>query len=163
MGYDLRTTEKNIQLYNQLSGRAGRFSNKSIIVYQTAHPFNETLGEVLENNPEKFLENELLVRQKKNLPPFSRLIALILSSQSSQESHRAAQEIKKRLIKIGDLEVLGPIESPIFKIKKRFRTRLLLRTKKNVLIQKNIRKIIDNLTISKKIKLTVDVDPINFS
>ena len=25
MGYDLRTTEKNIQLYNQLSGRAGRF------------------------------------------------------------------------------------------------------------------------------------------
>ena len=24
-GYDLRTTEKNIQLYNQLSGRAGRF------------------------------------------------------------------------------------------------------------------------------------------
>ena len=26
-GYDLRTTEKNIQLYNQLSGRAGRFSN----------------------------------------------------------------------------------------------------------------------------------------
>jgi primosomal protein N' (replication factor Y) len=88
---------------------------------------------------------------------------LILSSQSSQESYRAAQEIKKRLIKIDNLEVLGPIESPIFKIKKRFRTRLLLRTKKNVLIQKNIRKIIDNLTISKKIKLTVDVDPINFS
>ena len=25
MGYDLRTTEKNIQLYNQLSGRAGKF------------------------------------------------------------------------------------------------------------------------------------------
>ena len=88
---------------------------------------------------------------------------MILSSQSSQESYRAAQEIKKRLIKIDNLEVLGPIESPIFKIKKRFRTRLLLRTKKNVLIQKNIRKIIDNLTISKKIKLTVDVDPINFS
>ena len=26
MGFDLRSTEKNIQLYNQLSGRAGRFS-----------------------------------------------------------------------------------------------------------------------------------------
>ena len=25
-GFDLRTTEKNIQLYHQLSGRAGRFS-----------------------------------------------------------------------------------------------------------------------------------------
>ena len=40
-GYDLRTTEKNIQLYNQLSGRAGRFSNESIIVYQTINPNNE--------------------------------------------------------------------------------------------------------------------------
>ena len=27
-GYDLRTTEKNIQLYNQLSGRAGRFDKR---------------------------------------------------------------------------------------------------------------------------------------
>ena len=34
-GYDLRTTEKNIQLYHQLSGRAGRFSSKSLIIYQT--------------------------------------------------------------------------------------------------------------------------------
>ena len=29
-GYDLRTTEKNIQLYHQLSGRAGRFSSKTL-------------------------------------------------------------------------------------------------------------------------------------
>ena len=29
-GYDLRTTEKNIQLYHQLSGRAGRFSSEII-------------------------------------------------------------------------------------------------------------------------------------
>ena len=65
MGYDLRTTEKNIQLYNQLSGRAGRFSNKSTIVYQTITPLNETLKDVLENNPEKFLSNELIVRKKK--------------------------------------------------------------------------------------------------
>ena len=34
-GYDLRTTEKNIQLYHQLSGRAGRFSSKSLIIYQS--------------------------------------------------------------------------------------------------------------------------------
>ena len=37
-GYDLRTTEKNIQLYHQLSGRAGRFSSESLIIYQTFKP-----------------------------------------------------------------------------------------------------------------------------
>ena len=163
MGYDLRTTEKNIQLYNQLSGRAGRFSNKSLIVYQTLTPLNETLKDVLENNPEKFLNNELIVRKNKNLPPFSRLISLIISSNSSQDSFRAAQEIKKKLSVINQLEVLGPVDSPIFKIKKKYRTRLLLRSKNISLIQKNVDKILQNLIISKKIKLIVDVDPINFA
>ena len=163
MGYDLRTTEKNIQLYNQLSGRAGRFSNKSTIIYQTATPFNETLKDVLENNPEKFLNNELIIRKNKNLPPYSRLIALIISANSSQDSFRAAQEIKKKLSTISQLDVLGPVDSPIFKVKKKYRTRLLLRSKNSNLIQKSVGKILENLTISKKIKLTVDVDPINFA
>jgi len=163
MGYDLRTTEKNIQLYNQLSGRAGRFSKKSTIIYQTITPLNETLKDVLANNPEKFLSNELIVRKNKNLPPFSRLIALIISASSSQDSFRAAQEIKKKLNVLDELDVLGPVDSPIFRIKKKFRTRLLLRSKNNHLIQKKVGKIIENLTIAKKIKLTVDVDPINFA
>ena len=163
MGYDLRTTEKNIQLYNQLSGRAGRFSNNSLIIYQTATPLNETLKDVLENNPEKFLNNELRIRKNNNLPPFSRLIALIISSKSSQDSFRAAQEIKKKLTIINHLEVLGPVDSPIFKIKKKYRTRLLLRSKNTNLIQKNLGKVLQNLNISKKIKLIVDVDPINFA
>jgi len=163
MGYDLRTTEKNIQLYNQLSGRAGRFSSKSVIIYQTTTPLDETLKDVLENNPEKFLNNELIIRKNKNLPPYSRLIALIISANSSQDSFRAAQEIKKKLSAISQLDVLGPVDSPIFKVKKKYRTRLLLRSKNSSLIQKSVSKILDNLTISKKIKLMVDVDPINFA
>ena len=46
-GYDLRTTEKNIQLYHQLSGRAGRFSSESLIIYQTLTPHNNTLNELI--------------------------------------------------------------------------------------------------------------------
>ena len=119
--------------------------------------------DVLENNPEKFLNNELILRRNKNLPPFSRLISLIVSANSSQDSFRAAHEIKKKLSAISQLEVLGPVDSPIFKIRKKYRTRLLLRSKNTNLIQKNLGKVLQNLTISKKIKLIVDVDPINFA
>ena len=49
-GYDLRTTEKNIQLYHQLSGRAGRFSSDSLIVYQTLTPKDLTLNELIKDN-----------------------------------------------------------------------------------------------------------------
>ena len=162
-GYDLRTTEKNIQLYNQLSGRAGRFSSNSIIVYQTITPSHETLRDLLQNNPEKFLENELLVRKVNNLPPFKRLIAVVVSSNSKENSFLGAREIKKKIQTIEDLEVMGPVDSPVFKAKKMYRTRLLLRSKNEIFIQKKLIKVLDKMKISSKIKLTVDVDPINFT
>ena len=163
MGFDLRSTEKNIQLYNQLSGRAGRFSKDSLIIYQTLEPSGRTLNSVLENNQEKFLEEELHLRKEKNLPPFTRLIAIIVSSKNEKESFLEAQKIKRVLSSLRNVEIMGPVTSPIFKIKNKYRTRLLLRSNKDLFPQKKISKILRTINISKKIKLTVDVDPLNFS
>ena len=163
MGFDLRSTEKNIQLYNQLSGRAGRFSKDSLVIYQTFNPSDETLKDILENDPTKFLEDEIILRKEKNLPPFTRLIALIISSKNEKEGMIEAQKIKKNLSVLKYLEIMGPVSSPIFKIKNKYRTRLLLRSKSNLFVQKDIAKILKKINLSKKIKLTVDVDPQNFS
>tara|TARA_B100000886_G_scaffold199959_1_gene137904 strand:+ start:4955 stop:6898 length:1944 start_codon:yes stop_codon:yes gene_type:complete len=162
-GYDLRTTEKNIQLYHQLSGRAGRFSSKSLIIYQTLTPQNLTLNELTKNESEKLLKNELLLRERNKLPPFIRLIAIIISSKDQNLSLQGAREIKIKLNQIRELEVLGPVDSPLLKIKKNFRSRLLIRFNKGFLMQKKITAVLNRLKISSKIKLTVDVDPINFS
>ncbi len=162
-GYDLRTTEKNIQLYHQLSGRAGRFSSKSLIIYQTLNPNDITLNEIIKNKSDELLENELTLRKKNNLPPFIRLIALIVSSKNRSLSLQGAREIKLKLKEIDNLEVLGPVDSPLLKIKNNFRSRLLLRFNNKIFMQKKIVKVLNGLKISRKIKLTVDVDPINFS
>ncbi len=162
-GYDLRTTEKNIQLYHQLSGRAGRFNSNSLIIYQTFSPENETLNNLIKNNPEQFLENELILRKNNKLPPFYRLIAIIISSSSKDLSFQGAKEIKIKLNSIRDLEVMGPVDSPILRIKKNFRCRLLIRFSNSQLLQKKIANLLNNLKISSKIKLTVDVDPVNFT
>ncbi|MDA8764808.1 primosomal protein N' [Candidatus Pelagibacter bacterium] len=162
-GYDLRTTEKNIQLYHQLSGRAGRFSSESLIIYQTLTPEDSTLNELIKNKSEQLLKKELLTRKKNKLPPFVRLIAIIISSKQHDLSIKGAKEIKIQLKKINNIEVLGPVDSPLLKIKKKFRTRLLLRFRSGVMIQKKITNLLNSLKISSKIKLTVDVDPVNFS
>tara|TARA_B100000614_G_C14379897_1_gene425098 strand:- start:204 stop:764 length:561 start_codon:yes stop_codon:yes gene_type:complete len=161
-GYDLRTTEKNIQLYHQLSGRAGRFSSKSLIIYQTLSPEDITLNELIRNKSEDLIKNELLIRKKNNLPPFIRLIAIIISSKERSLSLQGAREIKAKISEIEGLEVLGPVDSPLLKIKKNFRSRLLIRFNNRFLMQKKIANVINGLKISPKIKLTVDVDPINF-
>ena len=162
-GYDLRTTEKNIQLYHQLSGRAGRFSSQSLVVYQTLTPNDGTLNELIENRSEKLLKNELLLREKNKLPPFIRLVAIIISSKNREISFQGAREIKSKLKEINDIEVLGPVDSPLLKIKKNFRSRLLIKFNNRFFMQKKITKVLNGLKISSKIKLTVDVDPINFA
>ena len=161
-GYDLRTTEKNIQLYNQLSGRAGRVSSESLIVYQTLSPENITLNELIKNNPDEILKKELILRKENSLPPFCRLIAIIISANNQSLSIEGAREIKTRLSKINGLEIMGPVDSPLLKIKKKFRTRLLIRFNEKSLKQKMVSKLLNSLKISSKIKLTVDVDPVNF-
>tara|TARA_B100000674_G_scaffold403244_1_gene349346 strand:+ start:115 stop:840 length:726 start_codon:yes stop_codon:yes gene_type:complete len=162
-GYDLRTTEKNIQLYHQLSGRAGRFNSESLIIYQTLTPNDVTLNDLIKNKSEDLLRNELLLREKNKLPPFIRLIAVIISSKNRSLSLQGAREIKNKLTPINGLEVLGPVDSPLLKIKKNFRSRLLIRFDKRTLMQKKISKVLNGLKISPKIKLTVDVDPVNFA
>ena len=162
-GYDLRSTEKNIQLYQQLSGRAGRFSKDSIVIYQTLTPEDLTLNKLIKDRSEELLANELILREKNKLPPFSRLIAVIISSKDRSLSLQGAREIKVKLNQISDLQVLGPVDSPLLKIKKNFRSRLLIRFNNQFLLQKKISKVINGLKISPKIKLTVDVDPINFA
>ena len=58
---------------------------------------------------------------------------------------------------------MGPVNAPIFKLNQKYRCRLLLRSKKNILIQKKLAKVLKKIKISSGIKLTVDVDPISFN
>ncbi len=147
-GYDLRSTEKNIQLYHQLSGRAGRFCSESLIIYQTLNPHNPTLNELIKNKSEELLKSELLLRKKNNLPPFIRLIAVIITSKDRSLSLQGAREIKIKLKQISNLDVLGPVDSPLLKIKNNFRTRLLIRFNNEIFMQKKITKVLNRLKIS---------------
>ena len=60
-------------------------------------------------------------------------------------------------------KILGPVNAPIFRIKKKFRIRLLIRGSKSMKMQNSLAKIIPKYKFFKGIKLSVDVDPINFN
>ena len=162
-GYDLRSAEKNMQLYHQLSGRAGREGSTSTIYFQTYTPDDEILLNISKNNPHAFLQKELLLRKEKKLPPFYRLISLIISGKNEQLIMRFAINIKSKLPKKNEVNVLGPVLAPITKLKKKYRCRILIRYPKNLFIQKYLSQFLNKIKIASGIKLEVDVDPINFS
>ena len=60
-------------------------------------------------------------------------------------------------------KVLGPVEAPVYKIKKKYRQRILVSAKKTSKIQKNLGEILKKYSLPPEIKLTVDVDPISFN
>jgi len=162
-GYDLRSAEKNIQLYHQLAGRAGRESNTSTIYFQTYTPDDEVLLNISKNDPHAFLQKELLLRKEKKLPPFYRLISLIISGKNEPLIMKFAISIKLKLPKINEVNILGPVFAPISKLKKKYRCRILIRYPKNLFIQKYLSQSLNKIKIASGIKLEVDVDPINFS
>ncbi len=162
-GYDLRSAEKNIQLYHQLAGRAGRVSNTSTIYFQTYTPDDEVLLNISKNDPHAFLQKELLLRKEKKLPPFYRLISLIISGKNELLIMKFATSIKSKLPQIKEVNVLGPVLAPIAKLKKKYRCRILIRYPKNLFIQKYLSQSLNKIKIASGIKLEVDVDPTNFS
>ena len=162
-GYDLRSAEKNIQLYHQLSGRAGREGKKSAVYFQTYTPNDEILLNISKNDPDEFLHKELLLRKEKKLPPFYRLISLIISGNNEDSIMNFATKVKLKLPKINQVNILGPVLAPITKLRKKYRCRILIKCPKSLFIQKYLGRWLNEIKIQHGIKLEVDVDPINFS
>ena len=78
-------------------------------------------------------------------------------------SEKVGYDLGSSLKKKTDGNILGPVNAPIYKIRGKYRNRILIRSSKNINIQKQILNTIKNFKLPPKIKLSVDVDPINFS
>ena len=162
-GYDLRAAEKNIQMYHQLIGRAGRDGIKSTVYFQTHSPKDQMLKDISNEDTHIFLNKEIELRKKNKLPPFYRFISLIVTGKNEKLTEADAIKIKLNLSKHLKQEILGPVNAPIFRINKKFRCRLLIRVPKEIIIQKKLNFAINKIKLSSGIKLTVDVDPISFN
>ena len=162
LGSDIRASEKNFQLLQQLSGRAGREENKAVVFLQTNDSNNKILHSLSSSDPKVFYEEELAFRKKANLPPFSKLISVILSGINQFEVMKTAKQLKHSFSAQEKIKIFGPVTAPIFKIRGKYRVRLLLKYNLSIFPQKFIKDWLNINDIAKNIKLEVDVDPINF-
>jgi primosomal protein N' (replication factor Y) len=162
-GHDLRSAEKNLQLYHQLSGRAGRTGKPATVYFQTYDLKSEVINQMTNEDPFIFLNRELELRKKNNLPPFERFISLILTSSNEKKLEKESLNLKEYLSKLINEKVLGKKEYENYKIKKKYKQRILIRAKKNKKKKKSLRVLLDKYKLPLEIKLTVDVDPISFN
>lgn len=162
-GCDIRSLEKTYQLLHQVAGRAGREKDKGVVYLQTHDIENELLKNLAEHNHEKFITAELENREAANMPPFTKLALVNISSFDELKNLQAAKLFAQNIPVSDEIKVFGPSPAPVYKLRKKFRHRFVVMSPKNLNIQKFLHTWISGVKIPSSVKVKVDIDPYNFA
>lgn len=162
---NFRSPEHTAQTIVQVAGRAGRGDLAGRVLIQTVQPDNKLLLELIQDGYLSFAHSLLKERQMLGLPPYT-YAALIESKSSNQGLAKAAIiTIKNHLPKTHPFAILAPIEPPMNKKNNQFFCQMLILSKNrkelHVFLQEFL-PFIKGLNDIKKVKLTIDIDPIGW-
>lgn len=91
-------------------------------------------------------------RHLAKYPPFTYLASLVFTSLDEEISVNDATYFAGELKKESEVKVLGPVE--LIKIKDKYRTRILLKSKNDILLQKIVRNVFEtHMGLKKKANL----------
>jgi primosomal protein N' (replication factor Y) len=168
---DFRAGERTFQLLAQVAGRAGRGVVPGRVILQTYNPDHFSILSATEQDLKPFYKVEIGFRKSLNYPPFSRVVQIKISGKNKEKTRQHAQTVgdlcntlkQKNRSLSRSLEILGPIEAPLFKIAKKYRWQILLKG----LEVKPLHRFLNNLWLENRalinrrdVKVVLDVDPI---
>ena len=166
---DFRSAERSFQLLTQVAGRAGRGKVPGLVIIQSFLPDHYVFKFVKEHDFNGFSEKELALREKLKYPPFTRMVAMEIESDHERVGEELAHKIQRVITRIlkgtKGVEVIGPTRAALYQINNRFRRHLILRSHDYRQLHSVLHKLYETTEIKSlsnpKIKLTIDVDPIN--
>ncbi len=169
---DFRATERSFQLITQVSGRAGRHVKPGDppgkVIIQTFNPEHPSLTFAQKHDFESFAQMEISQREPLAYPPIGKLISFRIQGthlSRVQEAARLlslrAQQLKSKHAAYEPVEVLGPAEAPMAKLRGKFRYHLLLKGKEQRYLQSFCRQVLgDQKWLPAAVSISVDVDPL---
>lgn len=165
---DFRAAERTFSVITQLVGRSGRSDEPGEAVVQTYCPDSETIRLGAEQDYEKFFENEIALRRALLFPPFCDIALFSVSSSEEAASREFAAKLAEELSRLSaekyadvPLTVFGPFEAPLYKLKNKYRMRILIKHKNN----SRSRALFSELLLGAekaaggKISVSVDINP----
>lgn len=161
-GGDPRAGERTYQTLVQVAGRAGRADKPGHALIQTHQPDHEALAALAAGDRERFISAELGLREALLLPPFGKLAAVILSGEDLKKTEALAKKFVSLAPRTEGVEILGPSEPPIGRLRGRYRRRLLVQAEPMVNLPKYMTMWRGRLRLPSKYKLQIDIDPQSF-
>lgn len=162
---DLRASEHTAQLILQVAGRAGREALKGRVLLQTYHPDHPLLLDLQQNNYDNFIQRTLEERCLAALPPYSALCLLRAEANQIDAVKQFLQEAKNAALTLPTgIELLGPVPAGMERKAGKYRWQLLVQgaqRKSLNLFLRNWMKQLSTLPAARRVRWSVDVDPIS--
>lgn len=170
---DFRATERSFQLITQVSGRSGRHikegESAGKVLIQTFNPEHPSIVYAQKNDFVGFAELELSHRQVLTYPPFGKLISVRFQARDQQKVQeiaklfsRRASQIKSQNPNYESIEVLGPAEAPLSRIRGQYRFYILLKGLDSKNLNKFCRHVLGNEDwVTAGVRILVDIDPLH--
>ncbi|MEI8345744.1 MAG: primosomal protein N', partial [Candidatus Omnitrophota bacterium] len=92
---DFRAAERTFSLLTQVAGRAGRGDIPGRVVVQTLVPTHYSVLSAKDHNYLEFYTKEIEFRRELALPPFTRLLQLVVGGRNEREVMRQVLELAK--------------------------------------------------------------------
>jgi len=164
---DFRASERTFHLLAQVAGRAGRADHAGAVVVQSYNLSDPAIQSALRHDYDRFARNELRVRRKLSLPPFSRLTRIVIQDAKITRTQQIASELVNNLQELAeksyrDVAVFGPNPAVISRLRGKYRYQILIKAQsadrmKEFLNQARSERVL-NLTMR---QIVVDVDPVD--
>jgi len=170
---DFRASERSFQLMTQVAGRAGRHvrpgQNPGEVIIQTLNPQHVSISHAIHHDFESFAQQELQDRSALNYPPLGKLVSFRLQGNQLSQVEKAAhalahraRQLQQRFSAYTNVEVLGPAEAAIAKLRGKFRYHLLLKGPRNQTLNQITRQMIsDESWLPSGVQIVIDVDPLH--
>lgn len=159
---DYRANERTYQLITQVSGRAGRGENPGNVIIQTYKPNNFAIQSTVNQDFDKFYDQEIVIRERFNYPPF---VKILLIRTSDTDKDKLIKESKKIAEYVSNnfeyFEMKGPMASVIERIDKRYRFNIIIKSQTRDEVRDIGRKVLDNFKNSGNFRVDVIIDPIS--
>ena len=162
---DFRAAERTFNLITQVSGRAGRGEKAGKVIIQTYESDNYSIVASQNHDYESFYNQEIIIREKLNYPPFSDIIMIHVTGENEKNVINTANSVQAMFLNglrdFEDVMVFPAVPAPISKINNKFRWRIIIKCK----ITDEINNVINYLIKSEKFvkiksaELAIDVNP----
>ncbi|MTH52689.1 primosomal protein N' [Bacillus mangrovi] len=161
---DFRSSEKTFQLLTQVSGRAGRHDLSGEVIIQSYSPEHYSIQLAKEHHYDGFFEREMSERKLGSYPPYYFLAVVNVSHPDLLKASGVMENIAQYLKQNTDpyTKILGPVASPIPRIKNRYRYQCMIKYKKDDKLIPVLKKVMDRYqqeTAREDLGISIDLNP----